>query len=329
MFNNNNITIAIPTYERRELLAETLSSALKQDFEGDWKIVICDNSHTDLRNEDYPLIKKLLENSKVKYIHNKKNLGMFGNWNKCLSVCETEFISILCDDDLLDPNFLSVTDNLISKANDGVAYLGNTNAIGDDSFLNAAHFSFELKIRNLVKKFINYCSKNNINSSRVINDADLFYGNPTNSGPLAITIDVAKAREIGGYRAEAGGGADWDLLVRLSQKGTLYLSKNIVGKYRYEDNATFHDGVMESFIDSGSIIRLGLISLDASILRKSLFKLANFLQNKLQNRRYKLILKSRDMVNNKMSVSNFLNLVIIFIMRIFLRATVKVFSYVK
>lgn len=86
---------------------------------------------------------------------------------------------------------------------------------------------------------------------------------------------------------------------------------------------------MESFIDSGSIIRLGLISLDASILRRYLFKLANFLQNKLQNRRYKLILKRRDVVNNKMSVSNFLNLVIIFIMRVFLRATVKVFLYVK
>tara|TARA_B110000003_G_scaffold276558_1_gene323866 strand:- start:4660 stop:5643 length:984 start_codon:yes stop_codon:yes gene_type:complete len=325
----NNITIAIPTYERRELLAETLSSALQQNFDGDWKILICDNSHEDIRNEFSPLLKELLEDPKVKYIHNEKNLGMYGNWNKCLSTCETKFISILCDDDLLDPNFLSEMDNLISKMNDGVAYLGNTNAIGDDSFLNAAHFSFELKIRNLVKKFINYCFKNNINSTRVINDADLFYGNPTNSGPLGITIDVAEAREVGGYRAEAGGGADWDLLVRLSKKGTLYLSKNIVGKYRYEDNGAFKDGVMESLIDSGSIIRPGLISLDASILRKLLFKLANFLQNKLQNRRYKLILKSRDMVNSKMSVSNFSNLVIIFIMRIFLRATVKVFSYVK
>ena len=324
----NIITIAIPTYERREMLEESLESALNQNFSGEWRVLVCDNSFENLMDVGSESLKTLLGNSKVRYIHNEKNIGLYGNWNKCLDECETRYITILNDDDLLESNFLVEIGALFSKRPEGIAYLGASITFGNDHFLNAAHSSFELWIRNIFRNLKSLVPLGNRSSFRVLRDSDLFYGNPTN-GPLGVTFQVETARALGGYRPIAGGGADWDLLVRMSQVGKLYLSKKCVGRYRYDVNNTLSEGVMDSFLQTGPITRSELVNSDASILRRKLFFLADSLQNKLQAKRYKLIIQSDDAIDSKKKIFYSFPLLTIFVMRVCLRCIVMAFSHVR
>ena len=38
--------------------------------------------------------------------HNDKNLGMSGNWNRCLSLCTGKYAKLVCADDILSPDAL-------------------------------------------------------------------------------------------------------------------------------------------------------------------------------------------------------------------------------
>ena len=49
------------------------------------------------------------------YIRNSHNLGMFKNWDKCIDLANGKYISILSDDDLLAPNFLTNIDCLVER----------------------------------------------------------------------------------------------------------------------------------------------------------------------------------------------------------------------
>jgi len=324
----NIVTIAIPTYERAEMLEESLRSALNQDFSSDWKVLVCDNGAEDLMEVGSESLRRLLGSSRVRYIHNERNLGMFGNWNKCLYECETGYITILNDDDLLESNFLAEIDALRLKRPGGLAYLAASATFGNDEFLRAAHSGLELWVRRFLRRVKELLSPSNRSEIRVLTDTDLFYGNPTNGG-LGVTFQVETAREIGGYRSSAGGGADWDLLVRLSQVGKLYLSKKIVGRYRYEVNTTLNEGVMESFLKTAPIIRAELVNSEASMLRKMLFRWADSLQNTLQAKRYELITQNANMIVIKKNKIYLFSLFTIFLMRAYLRCIVVVLSHVR
>ena len=54
-----------------------------------------------------------LNNSKIKYIKNEKNLGMFENWNKCIKESAGQYVTLLNDDDELAQNFLQTAKNYL------------------------------------------------------------------------------------------------------------------------------------------------------------------------------------------------------------------------
>lgn len=101
------VTIAIPTYRRPELLAEAVRSACGQDFDGRFEIIVVDNEPT---SDGARLVHavSMPSNAAARYYRNERNIGMFGNWNRCITLARGEWITILNDDDLLDSNFLTL-----------------------------------------------------------------------------------------------------------------------------------------------------------------------------------------------------------------------------
>tara|TARA_A200000113_G_C8822571_1_gene340992 strand:+ start:299 stop:1159 length:861 start_codon:yes stop_codon:yes gene_type:complete len=107
-------SICIPTYNRSELLINAAESALNQEYE-DYEVLIVDN-HSDENHQT--VIENYLSQttiSNLTYIKNSSNLGMMGNWNKCISFAKGQYVSILSDDDLLAPNFLRNIDSVVNK----------------------------------------------------------------------------------------------------------------------------------------------------------------------------------------------------------------------
>ena len=95
------VTIAIPTFNRAaKTLPETLQSALDQTY-GNVEIIVSDNCSTD-DTED--VVRRF--GRSVQYVRQAENLGLNGNLNQCIDRATGDYVLLLHDDDLIDPDFV-------------------------------------------------------------------------------------------------------------------------------------------------------------------------------------------------------------------------------
>jgi glycosyltransferase involved in cell wall biosynthesis len=101
------ISILIPTYKRPHLLKASIDSALNQTYDGDYEVIVVDNekNYGEEESATLKLIRQYSSN-KLCYYSNTDNIGMVGNWNRCVELSKGEYVTILHDDDWLDQNFL-------------------------------------------------------------------------------------------------------------------------------------------------------------------------------------------------------------------------------
>lgn len=96
------VTVFIPTYNRAQLLRQTIESALGQSH-ADLGVVVSDNASTD----ETSAVVEGFGDPRIRYIRRSTNLGLVGNFNACLEEAKTEFTLILPDDDLLHRDYLA------------------------------------------------------------------------------------------------------------------------------------------------------------------------------------------------------------------------------
>jgi len=95
------LTFAIPFYAGRAYLARAIESVLAQRT-ANWRAFVCDNASPE------PGIAELVRDAgrgRVAYVRNASNLGMIGNFNRCLDLAETELVTLLHSDDELAPDY--------------------------------------------------------------------------------------------------------------------------------------------------------------------------------------------------------------------------------
>lgn len=95
------VSVCIPTYNRAEMLRATMTSVLTQTFE-DFQLIVCDNASPDATES----VVRSFRDKRVRYVRNDRNLGVRGNWSRCLSLADGEYVSIFPDDDLMLPHNL-------------------------------------------------------------------------------------------------------------------------------------------------------------------------------------------------------------------------------
>ncbi len=96
------ISVVLPTYNSAHLLDDAIQSVLSQTF-NDFELIIVDNSSTDNTDE---VVTKYLGDSRIIYHKNPQNIGLTGNWNKCLEMARGEYIKFICSDDKFHPQIL-------------------------------------------------------------------------------------------------------------------------------------------------------------------------------------------------------------------------------
>ena len=64
---------------------------------------MCDNASQD----ETEAVVASFDDPRIRYLRNAENLGMVGNWNRCLAEARGELIANLCDDDLMLPDRLA------------------------------------------------------------------------------------------------------------------------------------------------------------------------------------------------------------------------------
>ena len=103
-------TIAIPTYNRHQLLRETLDSVLSQDFTDFEVIVGNDYTAEELTGELLGIA-----DSRIRFINYPQNLQEVGNMNALLEMAVGRYFTWLFDDDLFEPGFLKTAHKCLVK----------------------------------------------------------------------------------------------------------------------------------------------------------------------------------------------------------------------
>jgi glycosyltransferase involved in cell wall biosynthesis len=139
------VSIGMPTYNRADgYLPLALDSALNQGYPN-LEIIVSDNASTDGTQE---LIRSKAD-SRIRYFRHEEGIGGTNNFNYCLSEARGAYFLLLHDDDLIDPDFVSVCmQSLEGKPDVGVVRTGIRIIDGDGQVLGenenlAAGLSFE------------------------------------------------------------------------------------------------------------------------------------------------------------------------------------------
>lgn len=107
------ITIAIPTYKRADLLKEAIDSAINQVDYSNYDIIVVDNNPE--RGCETEKLMMSYNDPKISYYKNAENLGMVGNWNRLFILAKGKYVVMLHDDDMLLPFYLQKVQHVISK----------------------------------------------------------------------------------------------------------------------------------------------------------------------------------------------------------------------
>lgn len=95
--------ILMPYYGDVAQMQDAVRSVLAQDGD-DWRLTVVD----DGAEPEVPGWFESLADPRVRYYRNERNLGVTGNFNRCLELAEYDHLVMMGCDDLLHPNYLTV-----------------------------------------------------------------------------------------------------------------------------------------------------------------------------------------------------------------------------
>lgn len=103
-------SFGVTTYDRVELLVQTLASILGQTFSNFEVIVGNDNPGRNLSGEILGI-----SDSRIRFVNHAENLGELGNMNALLGLAQGRYFTWIADDDLYAPNFLQAVHGALNK----------------------------------------------------------------------------------------------------------------------------------------------------------------------------------------------------------------------
>jgi len=209
--NNVKISINIVTYNRAEYIAEAIESILIQSF-SDWELIIIDDNSSD--NTKSIIDEYIAKDKRVKSFKNDHNLGISKSRNIALKQSQGKYIAVLDSDDFwCDKDKLKKQYEYLEKNTDYVLAGGSFTKIDKSGkeILKIVNFSTNKDIRN------RFLFKNPIAHSTVMYKRDL-------------------AILLGGYNESLDVGEDYDLWLKMGQKGKLFNFTDNFVKYRVHDD---------------------------------------------------------------------------------------------
>ena len=221
------LSIIIPTYNRSTFLRNALLSALKQQLPSfSWEIIVVDNTPLD-DCASTPALKiiKELNNPRIKYYHNRENIGSGYNWNRGVELAQGTWITFLHDDDILYPDALTNIEAIIRKYQHLPKKLGYIHARFDE-------FENEEQLPFLAHKNKEYL----LELTRL--GTLISYYTRTGMPTCGTTILKEAYVKIGGLNYDFGPTADAVLGYLIMKNYTVLMSDYTLGAYRWAENET-------------------------------------------------------------------------------------------
>lgn len=99
--NKSLVSICVPCYNGAKYLEQCLDSILSQTLSSFEVVVVDDNSTDNTRDIVERYVQK---DQRIKLYKNSANLGLVGNWNRCLELANAEWIKFVFQDDYIRPD---------------------------------------------------------------------------------------------------------------------------------------------------------------------------------------------------------------------------------
>lgn len=224
------LSIVIPTYRRYDLLVEAVRSAIAQDADAPFEVVVVDD---DPASEDWRRLiadVSAVRAANFRYLRNTQNLGMYGNINRAAESARGEWVSILHDDDLIDTDF----------AREMLADLQRMPKVqglvcqkrGLDQRSEPFRFSAAGTLARRWRDALKFRGK----EARCIGARQLFWGClPGNTVGFMCRVDAL--HEIGGFHLEEHPSCDYFYYARFAERFGLYESRKTLASIRVSVNS--------------------------------------------------------------------------------------------
>lgn len=231
-------SILITTFRRPILLKKAIESALDQKIIDDYEVIIVDNDY-QVEPSATNLIVKSFKSEKLRYYQNRENLGMFGNWNRGLTLARGKWVTILHDDDLLLPEYLYNMDIYCKRDNNSRSLLScNIDVLDQRAKSISTKTNFIEKIKKVLVKL-------RFRAARRRSLEEYFYGSP-HRGTIGILFRRDFAVEMGGFDPSEYPSADYFFFAKyVSLHGSLNISKYLAVS-RISENESLKNEVMIS-----------------------------------------------------------------------------------
>lgn len=230
------LSIVIPTYRRVKTLKYAIDSALKQDYEKSYEVVVLDNNPERNDETEQFVMTHYKDVDCLAYYKNEENMGMTGNWNRMYEVAKAEWVSMLHDDDILFPCAMRI----------GMSVTRNIKLI-DALFLTHTldgNYSYDACPHGSYAKLYPF-------DFRIENMGDV----------VGTLIKKEIVLKLGGFNNDYYPSSDYHFWALLSLKANVYrLFGDPLGYYRIEVNTASKIESLEGFVKIDYILMNGLLS---------------------------------------------------------------------
>ena len=217
------VSICITTYNRPDLLKETLDSCFKQTFKP-FEIIIGDDSKNDLTKNMIAKLPKI-KDVDIKYYHNNPPLKQAKNVNFVFNNATGDKLVLMHDDDLFVPDAIETLVNILKKDSTIKIAFGKSYVMSEDGIINYKDS----------EKSSNYYFKNKKYEGSVLSsvEAGIIQQFPNNG--YIIDAELAKSTP---WRTKAtygklGNGCEYDFGLRIGLTGAkMFLIDKYLVKYR-------------------------------------------------------------------------------------------------
>ncbi|MCR5099075.1 MAG: glycosyltransferase [Lachnospiraceae bacterium] len=196
------VSVCIPAYNNASTIRDTVESVLASDYKNIEVIIVDDCSSDDTFD-----VAEAIDDERVFVCKNYDNLGMAGNWNRCLSCCKGEYIRLLCADDRIDADLISTEVGILDE-HPRVVMVST-----DTAFINEAG--------EVVGHYDRY-KKNGVVPGREIFKSSLFTRDYLGA-PLANLFRKSAAEAVGGFDTSFSYIIDYDFFGGIALLGDVYV----------------------------------------------------------------------------------------------------------
>ena len=236
------LTIAIPTFNRADLLAEAIASALDQPGAPTFEVIVVDNDSAAASIDVALAALPRQTPVDLRYFVNASNIGMFANWNRCMTLARGEWVTILNDDDVLRPDFLSRMAEVIARRPeaDGLVCTKELLDRRPADKREAAPGAGRALWRSLIDRRFDHDGLSRVTPRT------LFWGNELGNG-LGFLFRRDQGIALGGYQPEEWPSADYWFYARFAIAHRLYLMRDILADVGIGENESMRPEALMGF----------------------------------------------------------------------------------